>query len=118
MVFYKIHWYNMPQLDLYIIVFMVYGVLALFIFAYRVNISNILIRINLLLRTRKLKIYLDKKYIFKKLKLMILLSNYRIQYKVFTMLTNLLKKLKTVVIFKDFCDSAPFKQFYDNQDKH
>ena len=70
----------MPQLDIYIICNMLYGVIILFIFAYMLNINNILIIINILLRLRKLKLFLEKKYIFKNL-----------QY---------IKKKKNVIIYK------------------
>ena len=58
----------MPQLDIYIIFNMLYGIIFLFVITYRLNISNMLIIINLLLRLRNLKLSLDKKYIFKVLK--------------------------------------------------
>ena len=58
----------MPQLDVYIICNMLYSVIFVFIIVYILNISNILIIINLILRIRKLKFFLDKKYIYKILK--------------------------------------------------
>ena len=48
----------MPQLDIYIICNMLYCVIILFIFAYMLNINNILIIINILLSLRKLKLFL------------------------------------------------------------
>lgn len=70
----------MPQLDLYIIFDMFYSVIIFGIFVYLLNIQNLLIMLNLLLRLRKLKIFLEKKYIFKLL-----------QYTL---------KLKTIIIYK------------------
>ena len=58
----------MPQLDIYIICNMLYSVIIVFIIIYILNISNILIIINLLLRVRKLKFFLEKKQIYKILK--------------------------------------------------
>jgi hypothetical protein len=58
----------MPQLDIYIICNMLYSVIIVFILIYILNISNILIIINLLLRVRKLKFFLEKKQISKILK--------------------------------------------------
>jgi hypothetical protein len=58
----------MPQLDIYIICNMLYSVIIVFILIYILNISNILIIINLLLRVRKLKFFLEKKQIYKILK--------------------------------------------------
>ena len=58
----------MPQLDIYIICNMLFSVIIVFIIIYILNISNILIIINLLLRVRKLKFFLEKKQIYKILK--------------------------------------------------
>lgn len=58
----------MPQLDVYIICNMLYGVIIMFIATYMLNVSNMLIIINLILRIRRLKISLDKKYIYEVLK--------------------------------------------------
>ena len=58
----------MPQLDVYIIYDMLFSVIFIFILVYILNISNILVIINLILRIRKLKIFLDKKYIYMLLK--------------------------------------------------
>lgn len=58
----------MPQLDVYIIYDMLFSVIFIFILVYILNISNILVIINLILRIRKLKISLDKKYIYMLLK--------------------------------------------------
>ena len=58
----------MPQLDIYIICNMLYSVIFVFIIIYILNISNILIIINLILRIRRLKFFLDKRYIYKILK--------------------------------------------------
>lgn len=54
----------MPQLDIYIICNMLYSVISIFLIVYILNISNILIKINLILRIRKLKFFLLKKYIY------------------------------------------------------
>jgi len=58
----------MPQLDVYIICNMLYSVILIFILIYILNISNILIILNLILRIRKLKFFLEKIFIYKILK--------------------------------------------------
>lgn len=58
----------MPQLDTYIIFDMLLCSIFILILVYILNTSNILIIINLILRIRKLKIFLDKKYIYMILK--------------------------------------------------
>ena len=58
----------MPQLDIYIINDMLFSVILILILVYLLNVSNTLVIINLILRIRKLKICLDKKYIYMILK--------------------------------------------------
>lgn len=58
----------MPQLDIYIICNLVFSVILLLIIIYLCNVEAILLRINITLRIRRLKIFIEKKYIFKMLK--------------------------------------------------
>ena len=94
----------MPQLDIYIICNMLYGVIILFIFAYMLNINNILIIINILLRLRKLKLFLEKKYIFKNLQYILKKKNviiYKFYGYFLSLKLNILKKIIFVENIKD-----------------
>jgi len=94
----------MPQLDIYIICNMLYGVIILFIFTYVLNINNILIIINLLLRLRKLKLFLEKKYIFKNLQYILKKKNviiYKFYGYFLSLKLNILKKIIFVENIKD-----------------
>src|SRR5690349_2307000 len=100
----------MPQLDVYIIYHMLFSVIFIFILIYILNISNILVIINLILRIRKLKVYLDKKYIFMVLKE----SLKKIRLKFYEHLLKLsfykLKLIKKYIINNDILDISNLRK--------
>lgn len=108
----------MPQLDIYIICNMLYGVIIMFIVTYMLNINNILITINLLLRIRKLKICLIKKYILKILLENLLILKIRLYFYIFNRINSILKEYKHDYVLKNILDVSNLKYFlYEIQDK-
>ena len=108
----------MPQLDVYIICNMLYGVITLFIFTYMLNIVNVLITINLLLRIRKLKICLDKIDIAKLLKEALFIIKLRYYIYTFDFLKLFYKRYKDTYYMKYCIDKLNLKNFlYVLQDK-
>jgi hypothetical protein len=94
----------MPQLDVYIICNMLYYVILVFIIAYMLNISCILIRINLILRIRRLKLSLDKKYIYNILKENVTKYNLRFYKYIFYLQQIKLRLIKKYFINEDLLD--------------
>jgi len=101
---------KMPQLDIYIICNMLYSVIIIFIVAYMLNINNILIIINLLLRIRRLKICLDKKYIYKILKESLIKINLKFYRQVFYLNMLKLQIFKKIFITEDILDICKLKK--------
>ena len=85
---------KMPQLDVYIICNMLYGVISMFVFAYMLNTCNLLISTNLLLRIRKLKMYVDKRYLLLKLREIAFKLYYRLYIHICCREASILKILK------------------------
>lgn len=100
----------MPQLDVYIICNMLYSVIIIFIATYMLNINNMLIIINLILRIRKLKICLDKKYIYKFLIENISKINLKIYENIFYIETKQWMILKKYFFKKDILDIYKLKK--------
>ena len=94
----------MPQLDVYIICNMLYGVIIIFIVTYMLNINNILMIINLLLRIRKLKMCLDKKYIYKMLKEGLIKVNLKFYRHIFYIQLLKLELIRKYLITEDILD--------------
>src|ERR1700761_8988052 len=94
----------MPQLDIYIICNMLYSVIFVFILIYILNISNILIIINLILRIRKLKFFLEKKYIYKILKESLKKINLKFYKYIFFLKYNQLLKIQKYFFIDDIFD--------------
>lgn len=100
----------MPQLDIYIICNMLYSVILIFILIYILNISNILVIINLILRIRKLKFFLDKKYIYKILKENLKKINIKIYKYIFYLKYNQLLKIQKIFFVDDILDIKNLKK--------
>jgi hypothetical protein len=100
----------MPQLDVYIICNMLYSVIFVFIIIYILNISNILIIINLILRIRKLKFFLDKKYIYKILKESLRKINLKFYKYIFVLKYNQLLKIQRYFFVDDIFDIKNLKK--------
>lgn len=100
----------MPQLDIYIICNMLYSVIFVFIIVYILNISNILIIINLILRIRKLKFFLDKKYIYKILKESLRKINLKFYKYIFYLKYNQLLKIQKFFFVDDIFDIKNIKK--------
>ena len=100
----------MPQLDVYIICNMLYSVIFVFIIVYILNISNILIIINLILRIRKLKFFLDKKYIYKILKESLKKMNLKFYRYIFLLKYNQLLKIQRYFFVDDIFDIKNIKK--------
>ncbi len=100
----------MPQLDIYIICNMLYSVIFVFIIVYILNISNILIIINLILRIRKLKFFLDKKYIYKILKESLRKINLKFYRYIFYLKYNQLLKIQKFFFVDDIFDIKNIKK--------
>lgn len=100
----------MPQLDVYIICNMLYGVIIIFIATYMLNISNILMIINLILRIRKLKLSVDKKYIYEILKESLVQVNLKFYRSVFYIQLSKLDMIKNYFIFEDILDIYTLKK--------
>ncbi len=100
----------MPQLDIYIICNMLYSVIFVFIIIYILNISNILIIINLILRIRKLKFFLDKKYIYKILKESLRKMNLKFYRYIFLLKYNQLLKIQKYFFVDDIFDIKNLKK--------
>jgi len=92
----------MPQLDFYIICNMLYSVIFMFIVIYILNTSNILIIINLVLRMRKLKNYLDKRYVYLLLKESLVKINLRFQLNIFKFKYLKIKFIQKYLITEEF----------------
>lgn len=101
----------MPQLDVYIICNMLFWVIIMFIFTYMLNINNILFQINVLVRLRKLKICLDKKYISKILKESLIKLNLCIYIYICNLSILILKKIKDYYLIKNVIDNSNLKKF-------
>jgi hypothetical protein len=100
----------MPQLDIYIICNMLYSVIFIFIAIYILNISNILIIINLILRIRKLKIYLDKKYIYMLLKESLIKINLKFYKYLFQFEFYKFKLIRKYLLKEDILDISNLKK--------
>jgi hypothetical protein len=100
----------MPQLDVYIICNMLYNVILVFIAAYMLNISNLLIVINLILRIRRLKLSLDKNYIYNILKESLIKCNLRYYRYIFNMQLIKFELIKKYFIQKDLLDTSTLKK--------
>ena len=100
----------MPQLDVYIICNMLYSVIFVFIIVYILNISNILIIINLILRIRKLKFFLDKKYIYKILKESLRKINLKFYRYIYILKYNQLLKIQRYFFVDDIFDIKNLKK--------
>jgi hypothetical protein len=74
------------------------------------NINNILIIINLLLRIRKLKMCLDKKYIYKILKEGLIKINLRFYRHIFFLNLLKLQILKKYFLIEDILDICKLKK--------
>jgi len=94
----------MPQLDIYIICNMLFAVIIFFIVTYMLNINNILIIINLILRIRKLKLCLDKKYIFKSLKEALIKINLKFHRYYFFLMVWRFQILKDLFVVEDILE--------------
>lgn len=100
----------MPQLDVYIIYDMLFSVIFIFIIIYILNISNILVIINLILRIRKLKIYIDKKYIYILLKESLKKVRLKFYEYIFKLYFNKFKLIKKYFINDDILDICSLKK--------
>jgi hypothetical protein len=100
----------MPQLDIYIICNMLYSVIFVFILINILNISNILIIINLILRIRKLKFFLEKKYIYKILKESLKKINLKFYKYIFFLKYNQLLKIQKYFFIDDIFDIKHLKK--------
>ncbi len=100
----------MPQLDVYIICNMLYGVIIMFIATYLLNVSNMLIIINLILRIRRLKISLDKKYIYEVLKESLIKLNLKFYRHIFYMQLLKLELIRKYFITEDILDICTLKK--------
>jgi hypothetical protein len=100
----------MPQLDVYIICNMLYSVIIIFIIIYILNISNILIIINLILRIRKLKFILDKKQIYEILKESLKKIGLKFYKFVFYLKYNQLLKIQRYFFTEDIFDIKNLKK--------
>jgi hypothetical protein len=100
----------MPQLDVYIICNMLYNVILVFIAAYMLNISNFLIVINLILRIRRLKLSLDKKYIYNILKESLIKCNLRYYRYIFNMQLIKFELIKKYFIQENLLDTSTLKK--------
>lgn len=100
----------MPQLDIYVVNELLVSVIWIFIWINNLNISETLIIINLILRIRKLKVLINKKYINMILKqslhkLLVILCRYLLWYYV-----TQLKLIKKYFIDKDILDINNIKK--------
>jgi hypothetical protein len=100
----------MPQLDVYIICNMLYSVILIFIIIYILNISNILIIINLILRIRKLKFILDKKQIYEILKESLKKINLKFYKVIFSLKYNQLLRVQKYFFVEDIFDIKNLKK--------
>ena len=100
----------MPQLDVYIICNILYSVIIIFIVTYMLNINNIIIIINLLFRIRRLKMYLDKKYIYKAIKEGLIKVNLRFYRYVFYLNVLKLQIIKKYFTIEDLLDICKLKK--------
>jgi len=100
----------MPQLDVYIICNMLYSVILIFIIIYILNISNILIIINLILRIRKLKFILDKKQIYEILKESLKKIGLKFYKTIFYLKYNQLLKIQRYFFVDDIFDIKNLKR--------
>lgn len=100
----------MPQLDVYIICNILYSVIIIFIVTYMLNINNIIIIINLLFRIRRLKMYLDKKYIYKAIKEGLIKVNLRFYRYVFYLNILKLQFIKKYFTIEDLLDICKLKK--------
>lgn len=102
----------MPQLDIYIICNMLNSVIIIFIATYMLNISNILIIMNLILRIRKLNLNVNKKYMYEvlKLKQKIVLLNLRFKKYIFCLQYLKLKLINDFFFIEDILDIYTLKK--------
>jgi hypothetical protein len=89
---------------------MLYNVILVFIAAYMLNISNLLIVINLILRIRRLKLSLDKKYIYNILKESLIKCNLRYYRYIFNMQLIKFELIKKYFIQEDLLDTSTLKK--------
>ena len=100
----------MPQLDIYILCNMLFCVLFVFIFVYKLNISNMLIILNIILRVRKIKIQIDKKYSYLLLKEVLINSSLRIYKYILINKNNLFINIYKLFILEDILDISTLKK--------
>jgi len=100
----------MPQLDIYIIFGMLFCVLFVFLFVYKLNISNILIILNIILRVRKIKIQIDKKYSYLLLKEIFKNSLLRAYKYIYINKNKALKDIYIYFISDDILDISTLKK--------
>lgn len=100
----------MPQLDVYIICNMLYCVIFAFVSIYIWNLSETLMIINIILRIRKLKLSLDKKYINNLLKEIFTKVSVKFLKNVLKLNYLKLKILEQNFIKKDFLDIFNIKK--------
>ena len=100
----------MPQLDVYIIYDMLFSVIFIFIVIYILNISNILVIINLILRIRKLKLYIDKKYVYILLKESLKKTRSKFYEYIFKLYFYKFKIIKKYFINEDILDISSLKK--------
>jgi hypothetical protein len=89
---------------------MLYSVIFVFVIIYILNISNILIIINLILRIRKLKFFLDKKYIYKILKESLKKINLKFYRYIYILKYNQLLKIQRYFFIDDIFDIKNLKK--------
>jgi len=82
----------MPQLDIYIIWDIIFYVLIVWLYIYKLNISTIIIILNIILRVRKIKMQGDKKYSYFLLKEILINMKLKIYEYSFSNKYNILKK--------------------------
>lgn len=105
----------MPQLDIYIICNMLFCILFVFIFIYKLNISNMLIILNIILRIRKIKIQIDKKYSYLLLKEILINSSLRVYKYIFFNKNNLFKNVYKFFILGDILDISTLKKNFSKK---
>jgi len=90
----------MPQLDVYIICNMLYSVIFVFSLTYMISSNSVLILINILMRLRNLKIFLDKRFIEKILKENFIYLNLNIYHFMFWNKISIFQQLKIILKLK------------------
>jgi hypothetical protein len=89
---------------------MLYSVIIIFVIIYLLNISNILIIINLILRIRKLKFILDKKQVYEILKESLKKISLKFYKIMFYLKYNQLLKIQKYFFIEDIFDIKNLKK--------